>query len=66
MNRADPFFGRDAPGWQTIDLDTGRVGVNYTLCNNRARTVKFNPKSGQPEDTVFQDEAKRIAPQTHF
>ena len=66
MNRADPFFERDATGWQTINLDTGRVGVNYTLYNNRARTVKFNPKSGQPEDTVFQDKAKRIPPQNHF
>ncbi len=66
MNRADPFFERDATGWQTVDLADGRTGMNYTLYNNTNRTVKFNPKTGRPEDTSFQDESTRIAPQLHY
>jgi len=66
MNRADPFFERDATGWQLIDVDTGRVALNYNLYNNTNRTVKFNPATGRPEDTAFQDPARRLAPQTHF
>ncbi len=55
MNRADPFFERDATGWQFIDLETGRVAMDYNLYNNTNRTVAYNPKTGQPEDTQFQD-----------
>jgi 3',5'-cyclic AMP phosphodiesterase CpdA len=66
MNRADPFFERDATGWQLIDLASGRVAVDYNLYNNENRRVAFNPETGSPEDTVFQDPAKRIAPQIHF
>jgi 3',5'-cyclic AMP phosphodiesterase CpdA len=66
MNRADPFFERDATGWQFIDVDTGRVALEYNLYNNTNRKVAFNPETGQPEDTVFQSEAARIAPQTHY
>jgi 3',5'-cyclic AMP phosphodiesterase CpdA len=66
MNRADPFFERDATGWQMIDLEAGRVGMRYNLYDNTNRTVKYNPKTGRPEDTAFQDPDKRIAPQTHF
>jgi Icc protein len=66
MNRADPFFERDATGWQFINLANGRVKVDYNLYNNTNRTVAFNPKKGYPEDRVFQDPARRIPPQTHF
>jgi Icc protein len=66
MNRADPFFERDATGWQFINLKTGRIDLNYNLYNNTNRTVAFNPKTGQPEDTAFQNEEKRIPPQKHF
>ena len=66
MNRADPFFERDATGWQFIDVNTGRVAMRYNLYNNRTRTVAYNPKTKQPEDSEFQDEATRIAPQTHY
>jgi len=66
MNRADPFFERDATGWQNIDLKSGRVAMNYNLTNNKNRTVAYNPKTGQPEDKDFQSENKRIPPQKHF
>jgi 3',5'-cyclic-AMP phosphodiesterase len=66
MNRADPFFERDATGWQFIGVDTGRVAMEYNLYNNKTRKVAFNPKTGRPEDSVFQSEAARIAPQVHY
>jgi len=66
MNRADPFFERDATGWQFIDIKSGRVTMEYNLYNNTNRTVAFNPKTGYPEDSAFQDPARRIPPQTHY
>jgi len=66
MNRADPFFERDATGWQFIDLHTGRVDLRYNLYNNQNRVVAFNQKTGRPEDQGFQDPAARVAPQTHY
>jgi len=66
MNRANPFFERDATGWQFIDVNTGRVALEYNLYNNTNRRVAFNPATGQPEDTVYQDPARRIAPQIHY
>jgi Icc protein len=66
MNRADPFFERDATGWQLIDLDSGRVAMNYNLYNNANRTVAFDPKTGKPMDTAFQDPSDRILPQTRY
>jgi hypothetical protein len=66
MNRADPFFERDATGWQFIDLRTGNVDMTYQLPDNQNRTVAFNPKTGYPEDTKYQDPGSRIPPQIHF
>jgi Icc protein len=66
MNRADPFFERDATGWQTIDLKTGRIAMNYNLYNNKNRKVAYNPKTGQPEDTEYQCTERRTGPQAHF
>jgi Icc protein len=66
MNRADPFFERDATGWQFIDLHTGRVALKYNLYANSPRTVAWNPATGRPEDSEFQDPAKRIPPQEHY
>jgi len=66
MNRADPFFERDATGWQFIDVNSGKVAANYQLYNNATRRVGFNAKTGKPEDTVFQDPARRILPQDHY
>ncbi len=66
MNRADPFFERDATGWQFIDMATGDVAVNYQLTDNRNRTVAFSDKAGKPVDAQFQDKANRIPPQTHY
>ena len=66
MNRADPFFERDATGWQTIDMAGGRVSLAYNLYNNTNRTVAFNPATGRPEDHAFQKPGSRIPPQTHY
>jgi 3',5'-cyclic AMP phosphodiesterase CpdA len=66
MNRADPFFERDATGWQLIDLRTGRVSVDYNLYSNTNRTVAYNPETGRPEDTKFQRPEARISPQIHY
>ena len=66
MNRADPFFERDATGWQFIDLHTGRVDLRYNLYNNQNRVVAFNHETGRPEDTSLQDPAKRTAAQKHY
>jgi len=66
MNRADPFFERDATGWQFINLKTGRVTMDYNLYNNTNRTVAYNAKTGRPEDTQFQTTEKRIIPQDHY
>jgi 3',5'-cyclic AMP phosphodiesterase CpdA len=54
MNRADPFFERDATGWQMINVNTGRVGLAYNLYNNKSRTVAFDPKLGHPVDKELQ------------
>jgi Icc protein len=66
MNRADPFFERDATGWQLIDLDSGRVAMDYNLYNNTNRVVAYDPKQGKPVDKKFQDPSNRIPPQTHY
>jgi Icc protein len=66
MNRADPFFERDATGWQFINLHTGKVDAHYQLYNNRSRTVAFNEAKGHPVDLQYQDEPARIAPQLHY
>jgi 3',5'-cyclic AMP phosphodiesterase CpdA len=54
MNRADPFFERDATGWQMINVNTGRVDLAYNLYNNKARVVGFDPKLGHPVDRGLQ------------
>lgn len=66
MNRADPFQERDATGWQLIDVYAGRVAADYTLYDNTARRVAFNPGKGHPEDQRYQDPLTRIPPQTHY
>ena len=66
MNRADPFFERDATGWQLIDVGSGKTTMRYNLYDNTNRTVRFNPATGEPEDTQFQDSKSRIAPQAHY
>ncbi|MBE0436945.1 MAG: metallophosphoesterase [Methylomicrobium sp.] len=66
MNRADPFFERDATGWQLINTSNGNIDMHYTLYNNTARSVIYNTKTKQPEDSAYQSEDVRIPPQTHF
>lgn len=66
MNRADPFFERDATGWQFINMANGNVDLNFTLYDNSSRIVRYNGKQKRPEDTVYQDEKVRIVPQTHY
>jgi Icc protein len=66
MNRADPFFERDATGWQLVDLESGRTRLRYNLYNNTNRVVAYDPQKGRPEDQAFQDEAHRIPSQVHY
>jgi hypothetical protein len=66
MNRADPFFERDATGWQLIDINSGRSRVNFNLYNNKSRTVAFDERTGTPVDSAYQAQESRIPPQTHF
>jgi Icc protein len=66
MNRADPFFERDATGWQFINVATGNVDVHYVLPDNNNRVVAFNTKAGKPIDTQYQAPSKRIPPQSHY
>jgi Icc protein len=66
MNRADPFFERDATGWQFINMHTGDVDVYYALPDNRNRTVAYDDSKGQPVDTQYQPQSRRIPPQRHF
>ena len=66
MNRADPFFERDATGWQFINLHTGRTDVHYQLPGNQNRVVAWDERAGHPVDTQFQAEAGRIPPQRHY
>ena len=64
MNRADPFFERDATGWQFIDVWSGNTSMHFQLPENKPRTVAFDKKRKQPEDTQYQ--AKKIPPQNHY
>jgi Icc protein len=66
MNRADPFFERDATGWQFIDVRKGNVDMHYQLPDNKNRSVVFNLKTGYPQDAKHQAVGSRISPQTHF
>ena len=66
MNRADPFFERDATGWQFINLSSGNADLHYTLYDNPRRVVAFNPKTGQPEDRQHQAPDQRIPSQNHY
>ncbi len=66
MNRADPFFERDATGWQFIDVHSGKVAMHYELPDNGNRTVAFNAKTGFPQDLSYQDVRDQIPPQDHY
>jgi len=66
MNRADPFFERDATGWQFINLHTGNVDMHYMLPNNGNRVIAFNEQAGHPVDTRYQEADSRIPSQTHY
>lgn len=66
MNRADPFFERDATGWQFIDIHSGKVAMSYTLYDNANRVVAYNEATGRPEDLGFQSKDARIPPQRHY
>lgn len=66
MNRADPFFERDATGWQVINLESGRTALEYNLYNNTNRVVAYDPESGRPQDLHFQESTRRLPSQTHF
>jgi 3',5'-cyclic AMP phosphodiesterase CpdA len=66
MNRADPFFERDATGWQFVDMDTGRVDLHYQLPNNKNRVVAFDHEAGHPIDTEYQLAEQRTPAQIHY
>lgn len=65
MNRADPFKERDGTGWGNIQLPAG-IFHHYELWENPPRTVQKAPGMKRPEDTQYQDPAKRIPPQKHY
>jgi len=66
MNRADPFFERDATGWQFINMANGDVAANYQLPDNRNRIVAYDSKLGHPVDTQYQVADKRTPPQDNY
>ncbi|MGZ8152861.1 MAG: hypothetical protein ACXW0Q_08975 [Methylovulum sp.] len=66
INRADPFFDRDATGWQFINVADGRVDLHFTLYDNAGRTVRYNTGKKHPEDSAYQSEDARISPQIHY
>jgi predicted phosphodiesterase len=66
MNRADPFFERDATGWQFVNVRTGKTDLHYQLPDNENRSVVFDAKAGTPLDKKYQDPARRIPPQKHY
>jgi len=66
MNRADPFFERDATGWQFIELHTGRAAVNYTLPDNQNRVVAYDEQSGHPVDAGYMESGDSLPPQKHY
>lgn len=66
MNRADPFFERDATGWQFINMNDGNADLDFTLYSNKDRSVHFNTVQKKPLDTEYQDANSRIPPQTHY
>jgi len=66
MNRADPFNERDATGWQFVNVNTGRLDLQFNLYDNTNRTVAFDRDSGRPADVSYQPESARIPPQRHY
>jgi Icc protein len=66
MNRADPFFERDATGWQFINIASGRADLHFMLPENTDRHVLFDKSGKKPADAEYQSESARIPPQTHF
>jgi hypothetical protein len=66
MNRGDPFFERDATGWEFINIRTGNVGMHYQLPNNTNRSVVYDAKLKKPVDTIYQPQEKQVPPQTHY
>ena len=66
MNRADPFFERDATGWQFIDIHSGNADFHYNLYDNSNRLVAFSEQERRPVDREYQDPEARIAAQRHY
>jgi 3',5'-cyclic-AMP phosphodiesterase len=66
MNRSDPFFERDATGWQFIDVHKGNIDLHYQLPDNQNRNIVFNTETGYPQDEKYQDVNHRTPPQMHY
>jgi 3',5'-cyclic-AMP phosphodiesterase len=66
MNRADPFFERDATGWQFIDIWSGKAAVHYALPENASRTVAYDPRTRRPEDKAYQRSKNQTVTQNHY
>ena len=66
MNRGDPFFERDATGWEFINVRTGNVDMHYQLPNNTNRSIVYDAKLKKPVDTMYQASKKQSPPQTHY
>ena len=66
MNRGRPVFRPGTPpGWQFIDMNSGKVAAEYQLYNNQSRRVAYNSKTGRPEDVKHQNGGLNAA-QTHY
>ena len=65
MNRADPFKERDGTGWGYLDWNGGMFH-HYEAWENALRIVRVDGQGKHPEDTQYQDPARRVAPQTHY
>lgn len=66
MNRADPFFERDATGWQFVNLHSGDIDVHYQLPGNTPRVVAFDAARGHPVDRHHQAPEDRLPTQDHY
>ena len=52
MSNGAGFCERNATGWQTIDIHTGRMSASYNHFNNTSRLVTLDQNKGHPQAIV--------------